>query len=165
MSIRYLAAVLAAAVALVWQGPSHAAGTMVDLDGIKSVNTVWDITTGDEAKFNDRLGLIKQTADGFKKKGIEPHFVVLIHGGASKFVTKSVKGTKFEKAPIKDEMKVHGGLKSLTMEGIPVRMCGIAMSRTKIHSDNVVEYVDQVDNVFENLIALQAKGYAYMEVE
>ncbi|MCP5372734.1 MAG: DsrE family protein [Hyphomicrobiales bacterium] len=141
------------------------AATMEDLGGVSEAKTVWDVTTGDEARFNDRMGLIKQTADGLRSKGIEPKFVVLIHGKASKFATKSLAGTKFEKAPVKDMGKAQGQLKSLTDIGIPVRLCGIAMSRTKIKSDNVIEYVTQVDNVFENLIALQNKGYAYMEVE
>ena len=141
------------------------AATMEDLGDLSEAKTVWDVTTGDEARFNDRMGLIKQTADGLKKKGIEPKFVILIHGKASKFVTKTLAGTKFEKAKVKDMGKAQDQLKSLTDAGIPVRMCGIAMSRTKIKPDNVIEYVTQVDNVFENLIALQNKGYAYMEVQ
>ncbi|MBT3305792.1 MAG: hypothetical protein HN377_04845 [Alphaproteobacteria bacterium] len=165
MLIRTILASLIMIALTAWQAPAQAAGSMYDLGDIKVVKAVWDITTGNEARFNDRIGLIKQTAEGFRKKGIKPDFVVLIHAGATKFITKTVKGTKFEKKPIKDMGKTQSALKSLTVGGIPVRACGIAMSRTKIKSDNVVKFATQVDNVFENLIALQAKGYAYMEVE
>lgn len=162
---RFLFSAMTLAGFLVIQGVAMAANPGPDLENTSEAKAVWDITTGDEARFNDRVELIQQTADGLRKKGIEPKFVVLIHGKASQFVTKSLAGTKFEKSKVKDMTKVHGKLKNLVDSEIPVRMCGIAMERTKIHADNVVEFVTQVDNVFENLIVLQGKGYAYMEVE
>ncbi|NQV84211.1 MAG: DsrE family protein [Rhodospirillales bacterium] len=165
MFIRTILAGLAIIAVTAWQAPVQAAGSMYDLGDVKVVKTVWDITTGDEARFNDRIDLIKQTAEGFRSKGITPEFVVLIHGGATRFVTKTVAGTVFAKKPLGDLNATQAALESLTEGGIPVRACGIAMKRTKVNSDNVVKYVTQVDNVFENLIALQVKGYAYMEVE
>lgn len=147
------------------QTPLHAEGAMTDLDGVKTAKTVWDISTGNEAKFNSRIRLIKQTADGFRKKGITPKFVVLIRGGASKFVTKTIQGTKFAGNQLQDLNLTQSALASLSANGIPVRVCKIAMKGKKIRTDNVLKFVTQVDNSFENLIALQIKGYAYMEVE
>ena len=92
MLIRTILASLIMIALTAWQAPAQAAGSMYDLGDIKVVKAVWDITTGNEARFNDRIGLIKQTAEGFRKKGIKPDFVVLIHAGATKFITKTVKG-------------------------------------------------------------------------
>ncbi|NQV57922.1 MAG: DsrE family protein [Rhodospirillales bacterium] len=167
MSIRFLLTLVALVFIFAAGTPASAAGTMIDLGGIKEAKTVWDVSTGDEKNFNLRMGLIRQTAEGFRKKGITPKFIVLIRGGASKFITKTLIGTKFEKSkkPVKDMGQAQANLKALVDAGIPVRSCGIARKGTKISSANVIEYIDQVDNSFENLIALQIKGYAYMEVE
>lgn len=169
MFTRYIFAGLALFAILGWQAPSYAAatstGTMIDLEGVKVAKTVWDISTGNEARFNSRIRLIKQTADGFRKKGITPQFVVLIRGGATKFVAKSVEGTKFTDEPVEDLNATQAALEALTTAGVPVRVCAIAMKGTKVKPDNVIKFITQVDNSFENLIALQIKGYAYMEVE
>ena len=44
-----------------------------------------------------RMGLIKETAEGLKKRGMRPEFGLAIHGPATKYVAKSLNGTKFEK--------------------------------------------------------------------
>ena len=45
-----------------------------------------------------------------------------------------------------------------------MEVCAIAMKRAKIQHTNVQPFATIQDNVFENLIVLQNKGYAYMPV-
>lgn len=135
-----------------------------DFADIQSAKVVWDVTTGDEKVFLDRMDLIKQTADGLQKRGIKPDFVVVIHGKAAQFVTKTLKGTKFAKAKVPGMAKAQSALKSLQSSGTPVEVCAIAMKRAKIEHTNVQPFATIQDNVFENLIVLQNKGYAYMPV-
>lgn len=51
-----------------------------ELAGVKVAKAVLDITTGDQKVFLDRMDLIRQTADGLRKKGIKPDFVLVIPG-------------------------------------------------------------------------------------
>jgi intracellular sulfur oxidation DsrE/DsrF family protein len=135
-----------------------------DFSGIKTAKAVWNITTGDEKVFIDRMDLIKQTAESFKKRGIKPDFVLIIHGKAAQFVTKTLKGTKFAKKKVPGMDKAQSALKSLREGGSSVEVCAIAMKRAKIEHSNVQPFATIQDNVFENLIVLQNRGYAYMPV-
>ena len=137
--------------------------TADDFAGVKSAKAVWDITVGDQKVFTDRIGLIKQTADSLRKRGIEPDFVLVIHGKAAQFVTRTLKGTKFKKK-VPGMAKAQAALESLQKRGTPVEVCAIAMKRAKIGHDNVQPFATIQDNVFENLIVLQNKGYAYMPI-
>lgn len=135
-----------------------------DFSGIQTAKVVWDITTGKEKVFLDRMGLIKQTAVGLEKRGIKPEFVLVIHGKAAKFVTKTLKGTKFEKENVPGMSKAQTALQAFQRSGTSVEVCAIAMKRGKIEHSNVQPFATIQDNVFENLIVLQNKGYAYMPV-
>lgn len=148
--------------------PSSARAQGADLfKGVATAKTAWDVTVGDEKKFNDRMDLIRETAASLKKRGIEPDFVVLIRGPATKFVTKTLDATKFEKE--KDKIKNMSGaqatLRKLKDSGVPVEVCAVAMGNQKVAKDNVQPFVAIADNVWENLIVLQNKGYAYMPVD
>ena len=143
-----------------FNGPSMAD----DFAGVTAAKVVWNVTTGDEKVFLDRMDLIQQTADSLKKRGIKPDFVVIIHGPAAKFVAKELKDTKFAKDKLPKLKQAHSSLESLTHNGVPVEVCAIALKRAKIAHSNVRDFAVIQDNVFENLIVLQNKGYAYMAV-
>lgn len=135
-----------------------------DFSDAKTAKAVWNVTTGDEKVFLDRMDLIQQTADSFKKRGIKPDFVVIIHGHAAKFVAKDLHGTKFEKDKLPKLSQAHKSLAHLKQNGMPVEVCAIALKRAKIKHENVRDFAVIEKNVFENLIVLQNKGYAYMPV-
>jgi len=134
-------------------------------EGVTSAKAVWDVTIGDEQKFKGRMDLIRQTAEMLRKRGIEPDFVVTIRGGATKFVTKSLAGTDFEKDKVKDMPGVQRSIVNLREAGVPVEVCAVAMSRKKVKPENVEGFAAIADNVWENLIVLQNKGYAYMPID
>ena len=146
--------------------PARAEGADI-FKGVATAKTAWDVTVGDEKKFNDRMDLIRQTAESLKKRGIQPDFVVLIRGPATKFVTQTLDATNFEKE--KDKIKNMTGaqatLKKLKDSGVPVEVCAVAMGVQKVAKNNVQPFVTIADNVWENLIVLQNKGYAYMPVD
>ena len=135
-----------------------------DFSGIENAKAVWDITTGDEKVFIDRMQLIKETADSLQKRGIKPDFVLVIHDKAAQFVTKTLEGTKFSELKVPGMAAAQAALQSLQSSGTKVEICAIAMKRTQIDGSNVQPFATIQDNVFENLIVLQNKGYAYMPV-
>lgn len=138
--------------------------TADDFSDVKTAKAVWNITTGDEKRFLDRMDLIQQTADSFRERGIQPEFVLIIHGHAAKFVAKDLHGTKFEKEKLQKLTQAHKSLAQLQQNGMPVEVCAIALNRAKIKDENVRDFAVIQKNVFENLIVLQNKGYAYMPV-
>ena len=135
-----------------------------DFADVKEAKTVWDITTGDEKIFTDRIGLIKLTAEMLTKRGIKPEFVLMIHGPAAKFVTKSVEGTKFQKETIASMQKIQSMMSDIKDNGAKIDVCSIALHRGEIKNENVMPFAVIEDNVWENTIILQNKGYAYMPV-
>jgi intracellular sulfur oxidation DsrE/DsrF family protein len=135
-----------------------------DFEGVKDVRVVWDITAGDEKVFADRMGLIRETAEGLKKRGMQPAFVLAIHGPAAKYVTKSLSGTKYEKDKIEKLDSIQSSLGDLKKEGVKIEVCAIAMKRGKIEDKNVQPFAVIESNVWENITVLQNKGYAYMPV-
>jgi len=135
-----------------------------DFDGIKQVKVVWDITVGDEKTFTDRMGLIKETAEDLKRRGLQPEFVLAIHGPAAKYVTKTLEGTKFEKDKIEKLDAIQTSMDDLKKDGMKIEVCAIAMKRGKIDDKNIQPFAVIEKNVWENITVLQNKGYAYMPV-
>ena len=135
-----------------------------DFEGIKQVKVVWDVTAGDEKVFTDRIGLIKETAESLKDRGIEPKFVLAIHGPAAKYVTKSLAGTKYEKDKIEKLGAIQASMDNLRKDGMKIEVCAIAMKRGQIEDKNVQPFAVIETNVWENITVLQNKGYAYMPV-
>ncbi|MBI3525309.1 MAG: DsrE family protein [Betaproteobacteria bacterium] len=134
--------------------------------GLQRAWAVYDFTTGDDNMFFDRINLAGITADSFRKRGIEPHFVALIHGPSTKYVTRTFKGTKFEGDVCSKLGEIQALLERLSLSGgFDLVVCGIAMTRHLVSKDNLVPFATVENNVAETSIALQNQGYAYMQVD
>ena len=135
-------------------------------DGLQRVGAVYDFTTGDEDMFFDRISLILLTARNFHERGIHTDFVILIHGPATKFVTRSNIATKFENDVLTRRAEIHDLMTQVTGSGAArVLTCGIAMKRHSVVGANLMPFTLVNENVAEVSIALQNKGYAYMQVD
>lgn len=131
----------------------------------KVVKIVWDVTIGNEALFEDRLGLIQQTADVIRKKGMTPKFVLVVHGPATKFMTRSLKGTKFENEKIRrlpDIQRIIAGMNE--KERMRFVQCQVPMIRNNVADDNLLTCVELSETVFFDLAVLQMEGYAYIPI-
>ena len=135
-----------------------------DFTGLKQARAVWDVTLGDPKAFASQVQLLSETADMLRQRGIEPHFVIAIHGPATKFVVRALAGTGFQKEVIPGLPKIHALLQRISASGIPVEVCAVAMLRNDVARRNVLPFVRVEENVWENIIALQNKGYAYMPI-
>jgi intracellular sulfur oxidation DsrE/DsrF family protein len=135
-----------------------------DWAGLASARAVWDFTTGDPRRFQDRLSLLLHALEQFRGQGIEPDFVLLLHGPATKFAARTLAGTKFdpaeEAALAEGRALMHGALQA----GVRIEVCRIAMERCRIGEDNLLPGLAVEENVFVNAIALQNRGYAYIPI-
>ena len=135
-------------------------------DGLRRATAVYDFTTGDANMFYDRINLIKLTAKNFHRRGIETDFVILIHGPSIKFVARSQSGTKFDGEAVAKLPEIHALMKDLGDSGdARIVTCGIAMGRHLVGKDNLMPFTVVEENVAEISIALQNRGYAYMQVD
>jgi intracellular sulfur oxidation DsrE/DsrF family protein len=129
-----------------------------------AAHAVWDFTTGDARRFRDRLDLVIDTAEHFRKQGITPSFVILLHSHATQFAARTLAGTKFKDAESVDFRAAQDLLRRFAALGGQVQVCGIAMERSALAPDNLIECVVIERNVFVSSVALQNQGYAYMPI-
>jgi intracellular sulfur oxidation DsrE/DsrF family protein len=129
-----------------------------------SARAVWDFTTGDARRFCDRLSLIIDTGEEFLRRGDRLDFVLLLHAGATQFGARSLRGTKFDKPDAADLAPAHELLRRFAGMGGRVVVCGIAMERSAIAADNVIDCASIERNVIVSLVALQNEGYAYRPI-
>ena len=129
-----------------------------------SARAVWDFTTGDARRFCDRLSLIIDTAEEFKSRGVQSEFVLLLHSAATQFGARTLRGTKFDKPDAADLAPAHELLRRFAGMGGGIINCGIAMERSNIAKDNLIDCATIERNVFVTSVALQNQGYAYMPI-
>ena len=138
--------------------------TNEDWSGLAAAKAVWDFTTGDARRFLDRLDLVIDAAEDFRKRGITVDFVILLHAHATQFAARTLSGTKFESREAPDLAPIHARLEKFTKVGGRIEVCGIALERSAIAEDNVIGCAIVERNVFVNSVALQNRGYAYMPI-
>ena len=135
-----------------------------DCEGLTSARAVWDFTTGDSRRFLDRVNLMLLAMRRFREQAVVPEFVVLLHGGATKFAARDFAGTKFAGEETSDLPQIHAALSEFVAQGGRVEVCEIAMQRSQVGRSQLVAWVEVEENVFLNSIALQNRGFAYVLV-
>ena len=135
-----------------------------DCAGLGRARAVWDFTTGEPGRFRDRLALVIDAAEQFKQQNIAPDFVVLLHGLATQFAARTLSGTKFPEPEGHDLAAAHELLQRFSALGGRIEVCRIAMDRSAIAPENILDCVTIERNVFVNSVALQNRGYAYMPI-
>lgn len=131
----------------------------------KEIRIVWDVTIGSEALFEDRMGLIRHAAEVIRKKGMVPKFVLVFHGPATKFITLSVQGTKFEHDKperLRDIQRIITEMNE--KDRMRFVQCEVPMTRNNVSGDNLLPFVDVSETVFYDLALLQMEGYAYIPI-
>jgi intracellular sulfur oxidation DsrE/DsrF family protein len=134
------------------------------MDRLPEVKIVWDVTLGNEALYEDRLGLIQQTADVIRRKGMTPNFAIVMHGPATKFAARSLKGTKFENEEIERLSIIQSIMSRMSEENVRFIQCQVPMCRNGISEDNVLPFIDISETIFFDLAMLQKEGYAYIPI-
>lgn len=128
------------------------------------VKVVWDVTIGNEVLFEDRLNLIRHTAEVIRKKGMSPNFVIVIHGPATKFVANSLSETKFGAESLQRLPAIQKTIVEMNRDGMQFVQCQVPMSRQDVSRDNIMPFVTVSENVFYDLAVLQMEGYAYIPI-
>jgi len=123
---------------------------------------VWDVTVGDEAVFEDKMGLVRHTAEVTRKRGMIPKFVVVVHGPATRFTVGSLIGTSFERDKLQRLPDIHRLLSEMHGEGTAFVQCSVPMQRNDVALDNIMPFIEVSENAFFDLAVLQSENYAYI---
>ena len=142
----------------------HPDTSVADCVGLSRAQAVWDFTTGDARRFCDRLDLVIDAMEQFKRQNIATEFVVLLHGPATQFAARTLRGTKFTDPETTEFLKSHRLLRRFAELGGRIEVCRIAMDRCAVTVENIIDCVAVEHNVFVNSVALQNRGYAYMPI-
>lgn len=135
-----------------------------DCKGLQNARAVWDFTTGDARRFRDRLELVIDSAEQFSQLGIATDFVILLHAHATQFAARTLSGTKFKDPEGPDFLASQELLRRFASLGGRIEVCRIAMDRSAVAPDNILDCIAIERNVFVNSVALQNRGYAYMPI-
>ena len=134
----------------------------------ESARVVYDLTTADMAKFEKNIlkGIVANK-NHYEGQLRELEVVVVIHGGAYRFFVKEIEDTIF-KDDVKlskeyAELKKRIAIISDTYE-VEFLMCKAAMSRNKLESKDIVDFVTIIPNSTIGLIDKQNEGFAYIPV-
>jgi intracellular sulfur oxidation DsrE/DsrF family protein len=135
-----------------------------DCIGLGHARAVWDFTTGDARRFCDRLELAIDAVEQFKQQNITPDFVLLLHGPATQFAARTLSGSKFTQPQGQDFPAAHELLRRFAALGGRIEVCRIAIDRSGIAPENILDCVTIERNVLVNSVALQNRGYAYIPI-
>jgi intracellular sulfur oxidation DsrE/DsrF family protein len=130
----------------------------------KEVKIVWDVTIGNEALFEDRLGLIQHTADVIRKNGMVPDFVIVIHGPATKFIAHSLSTTHFSDERVERLPDIQRIIVEMNRDGMRFVQCQVPMLRKNVSRENILPFIGVSETVFFDLAILQMEGYAYIPI-
>lgn len=139
-------------------------GTCVKETHQNEVKIVWDVTIGNEALFEDRLGLIKHTADVIRNNGKIPDFVIVIHGPATKFIVHSLSKTHFSEERIEKLPDIQKVILEMNEDSMRFVQCQVPMLRKNVSKDNILPFISVSETVFYDLAILQMDGYAYIPI-
>lgn len=115
---------------------------------------VFDCAAKDMNVVNSRMWLIDVTAKELKKKKMPYDFVLTIHSKCTPIVAKS------EDKTIK---AIQKKLKKLHQEhNVKIEACGIAVNRFGYEKEELLPFVNLVDNSITRVISLQNNGYAFI---
>lgn len=132
---------------------------------VKVVKIVWDVTIGNASLFEDRMGLIRHAAEVIRKKGMTPDFVLVVHGPATKFMARSLNGTKFVNEKIERMSDIQRVIAEMSeKEQMRFVLCQVPMIRNNVAINNVLAFVEVSETVFFDLAVLQMEGYAYIPI-
>jgi intracellular sulfur oxidation DsrE/DsrF family protein len=135
-----------------------------DCIGLRRARAVWDFTTGDARRFCDRLEMAIDALQQFKQQNIAADFVLLLHGLATQFAASTLSGSKFTQPQGQDFSTAGELLRRFAALGGRIEVCRIAMDRSDIAPESILDCVAIERNVFVNSVALQNRGYAYIPI-
>ena len=124
------------------------------LQGLSSVQAVYDVRTSDEKGLHFIFKVIRDTFDETRQQDIQPDYVVSMRGPTVKLLVRSRAGD----AAL--QQKTVSLIKELQQRGVRLEACGYALNLFGLEPDNLYENIVSIGNSLNSLIGYQIRGYA-----
>lgn len=124
------------------------------LEGVRSVNTVFDFRIADSDKAMAHLNLIHGMLEdpNMIKKGEQPEVIIVLIGPSVNLV--SMKDAPEAKSEIAKKIS------DMTADGVRFEICMVAAHAHGVPADSVLPEIVQVKNGWISLVGYQQKGYS-----
>jgi uncharacterized protein len=140
------------------------AGDYPALDGVKGLDSVFDVSLGNPAVASVVLPAI---IDVYKNKDVRalhaaPRTVMVFHGPAVKLISSDRKGVEKKEAEALD--KVAEMIRQMKKDGVRMEVCMYAVKVMGVDPATLMPEIDRVGNGFISVLGYQAQGYALVTV-
>ena len=159
----FLTAAVVVLVLLANLGPAMA-GDYPALEGMKSVQAIFDFRNGDPASALALLTLIHETYkdQALRQISAQPKFVLSFIGKSVKLITSDRAGVAAGQGKTLD--KIAARLDLMAKDGMRLEVCMAAVRAFKVKPAMLLPIISQVPNGWISLIAYQAHDYALVPV-
>lgn len=155
---------LACALALLAFAVPVAAGEYAALNGVKGLDSVFDVSVASPILARVVFPAIQGVYDDKSVRALPhpPRTVIVFHGGAVKLVSTDRKGYTPEEQQALDE--VAGMIRQFKKDGVKMEVCMYAVKVVGVDPATLMPEVDRVRNGFISVLGYQAQGYAVESV-
>lgn len=141
---------------------AHAFEKPAALAGLKEVKAAFDFTEGSGRVLLAKLETVDETRRSLLAQGLRPRLVLAFRGGATRLVQTDPEMIRDEDREIaaRIEKKIAELARSEGVEAL--EQCAVAIRLQGTSAGKVLPGIKVVENGWISLIALQARGYAYI---
>ncbi|MCB2190869.1 MAG: DsrE family protein [Deltaproteobacteria bacterium] len=159
-----LVILLAVALALPGLAQVATAGDYGALQGVKSMDAVFDIRGKSPKSVLIGLKLVHSMYkdQALRKADPDPKFAVIFIGPAVKLVSTNRKGFSMDDAKVLDQLAQT--LKAMAADGIELEICVFAAHLLKVDPATILPVIKKVPNGWISVIAYQQKGFALVPI-
>lgn len=159
-----LAVLLAVALALSGWAQMATASEYEALQGVKSMDAVFDVRGKSPKSVLVALQLVHNMYkdQALRQADPEPQFVVIFIGPAVRLVSTARQGFSPEDAKVLDQLAQE--VKAMAADGIKLELCVFAAHLLKVDPATILPEISQVPNGWISLIGYEQRGFALVPI-
>lgn len=127
------------------------------MEGVTSVNTVFDFRIGDSDKAMAHLNLIHEMLEdpNMMKNGEQPEIIIVLIGPSVNLVS-----TDKMKSGSESNNEIAKKISAMNADGVRFKICMTAAHAFDVSADSVLPEIVQVKNGWISLVGYQQQGYS-----
>lgn len=133
------------------------------IKGLTSVKVICDVNLGDPQLLLSRMEQIDDTYTELIDAGIQPSFIVVFRGPATRYVTKGTGYVDAKQSAVKK--KIQEWITQFHENGFKLEQCAIAAQTLKVSYTDILPQITIVQNGYVSMAAYQNKGYALLPMD
>ena len=159
-----LAAIALALALLFLPAQAATAGDYAALDGVKGLDTVFDVTLGDPVMATIVFPAVREVYQDQNVRALPapPRTVIVFHGEAVKLISSDRSG--FDETGREALDKVADMIRQFKKDGVRMEVCMYAVKALGVAPKTLMPEIDRVGNGFIAVAGYQARGFSLVSV-